>query len=209
MPPFLTLCLAENAPHRATNLTTQETRKWKGTFLASGLSRFLAGGYVSQEGSQGVPGGFTVFMFHPWSPFTNRLSTESIVKGKSGIRECFQLEADNEALTFYQKKEFFIPTSKNKLKIVLQTWHDLLVHLPVNTRSIAVEGIALILDQFDDHYQVIQEMFASTADFGLTVLVILDKHLKKFFDMVSDMEGMTKASSRQPDFLWRQATEFS
>ena len=71
-----------------------------------------------------------------------------------------------------------------------------------------MEGIATILHHFDDHFQVIQEMFASTADFGLRVLVVLDNHLKKFFEMVSDMEDMTKASSRQRDFLWCQATEF-
>ena len=207
MSPFLTLCLAEKAPQRATNLITQETRKWKGTFSASGLSRFLAGGYVSQEGSQGEPGGFTVFMFRPRSPFTTGASTESVVQGKSRIREFFDLEADEETLTFYQKKEFFIPTSENELKIVLQTWHDLLVLLTVE-KSIAVEGLATILEQFDDHYQVIQEMFASTADFGLTVLVILDNHMQKFFEMVSDLEDMTKASSRQRDFLWNQANEF-
>ena len=51
-------------------------------------------------------------------------------------------------------------------------------------------------------------MFASTDDFGLTVLVILDNHLQKFFEMVSNMEDMTKASSRQRDFLWRQANGF-
>ena len=145
---------------------------------------------------------------YPRSPFSAVTSTESIVQGKSRIREFFDLEADEITLTFYQKKEFFIlPTSKNELKIILQTWHDLLVLLTVE-RSIAVEGIAIILEQFDNHYQVIQEMFASTADFGLTVLVILDNHLQKFFEMVSDMEDMTKASSRQRDFLWRQANEF-
>ena len=53
--------------------------------------------------------------------------------------------------------------------------------------------------------QVIQEMFASTANFGLTVLVILDSHLQKFFEMVSEIDDMTKASSHQWDFLWQQA----
>ena len=139
-----------------------------------------------------------VFIFYPRSPFTNGLSTGSTVKGKSRIRKFFELEADEETPTFYQKREFFITTSKNELKIVLQTWHDLLVLLTVN-RSIATKGIALILDQFDDHYHVIQEMFASTADFGLTVLVILDNHLQKFFEMVLDMEDMTKATSHQRD----------
>ena len=87
MSPFLTVCLAEKASQRATNLITQETRKWKGTFSASGLSRFLAGGYVSQEGSQGEPGRFPVFMFHPRSPFTSGASTESVVQGKSRIAD--------------------------------------------------------------------------------------------------------------------------
>ena len=76
-------------------------------------------------------------------------------------------------------------------------------------KSIAVEGITTILDQFENHYQVIQEMFASTADFRLTVLlVILHNHMQKFFEMVSDIEDMTKASSCQRDFLWNQANEF-
>jgi hypothetical protein len=204
---FLASCLAEKTPLRATNLIAHESRKWKGTFSASGLTRFLAGGYISQEGSQGEPGGFTVFMFHPRSPLTKGTSTESAIKGRGRIREFFALEADEDTLKFYQKKEFFIPTSENELKIVLQTWHDLLVLMTVKD-SIATEGLSLILEHYDDHYQVIQEMFASSADFGLTVLVILDNQLQKFFEMVSDMHDVAKASSRQRDFLWRQATEF-
>jgi hypothetical protein len=64
------------------------------------------------------------------------------------------------------------------------------------------------LEQFDDHYEGIQEMFASSPDFGLTVLVILDNHLQKFFEMVSEMADVTQASSRERDFLWRHATKF-
>ena len=94
-------------------------------------------------------------MLHPRSPFSTGTSAESAVQGKGRIREFFDLEADEETISFYQKKEFFIPTSENELKIVLQTWHDLLVLLTVE-RSIAVEGIAIILKQFNDHYQVIQ-----------------------------------------------------
>ena len=66
MPTLLTSCLAKKEPqHRAPILIAQESRKWKGTFPAPGLSRFLAGGYISQEGNQGEPEGFTVFLFHP------------------------------------------------------------------------------------------------------------------------------------------------
>ena len=207
MPEFLASCLAEKAPHRATNLITQETLKWKGTFSASGLSRFLSGGYISQEGIQGEPGGFTGFMFHPRSPFSKGSSTESLIKGRGRVREFFDLEADDETLKFYQKKEFFVPTDENELKIVLQTWHDLLVLLTVKD-TIAAEGLSLILSKFDEHYQIIQEMFASSDDFGLTVLVILDNHLQKFFQMVSDMPDVTKAPSHQRDFLWKQASDF-
>ena len=45
-------------------------------------------------------------------------------------------------------------------------------------------------------------MFASIAGFGLTVLVIVDHHLQKFFEVVSNMEDMHKVSSCQQDFLW-------
>ena len=117
MPAFLTLGLAKKAPHRATNLITQESHKWKGTISASGLSRFLAGRCISQEGSQGEPGGFTVFMFQPTrSPFTKGPLPELTIKGRGGVREFFDLKADEDTLKFYQKKEFFVPTSKNKLK---------------------------------------------------------------------------------------------
>jgi hypothetical protein len=204
---FLTWCLAEKMPLRASNLIAHESRKWKGTFSALGLTRCLAGGYISQEGSQGEPDGFTVFMLHPWSPLMKGTWTESAIKGRGRIREFFALDKDEYTLRFYQKKEFFIPASENKLKIVLQTWHDLSVLMTVKD-SIATEGLSLILEHYDEHYQVIQEIFASIADFGLTLLVILDNQLQKFFEMVSDMHDVTQASSRQRDFLWRQATEF-
>jgi hypothetical protein len=186
-------------------LITQETRKWKGTFSASGLSRFLAGGYASQEGSQGEPGGFTAFMFHPKTPNGN--STKSMIKGKGRVREFFSPEGDDETVKFYQKKEFFVPTTENELQIVLQTWHDLLELLTVEG-SIATEGLALTLEKFEGHCQVIQEMFISIEDFGLSVLVILDNQLQKFFEMVSEMDDVKKASSRQQNFLWRQVSDF-
>jgi hypothetical protein len=207
MPAFLIQCLAEKAPHRASNLIAHEARNWKGTFSAAGLSQFLAGGYLSQEGGQGEPGGFTVFMFHPKSPLTKGTSTESVIKGKGRVREYFDLEADEETLKFYQKKEFFVPTSEPELKIVLQTWHDLLVLMTVKD-TIATEGLALILEKYDSYYQVIQEMFASNKDFGLTVLVILDNQLQRFFEMVSEMDDVSQASTRQRDFLWNHAQDF-
>ena len=49
-----------------------------------------------------------------------------------------------------------LPTSKNYLKINLQTWHeDLLILLKVKD-STATQGLAPILEEFDDHYQVVQ-----------------------------------------------------
>ena len=207
MPPFMVSCLAEKTPIRATNLIQQATRKWKGSFSEAGLSRFLAGGYVSQEGSQSEPGGFTAFMFHPRTPLPKGTSTESAIKGRGRIREFLEMEADEETLKFYQKKEFFVPTNEHELKIVLQTWHDLLELLTVKD-TIATEGLSLILDKYDDHYQVIQEMFISIKDYGLTVLVILDNQLQKFFEMVSDMDDVTQASSKERNYLHNKASDF-
>jgi hypothetical protein len=145
-------------------------------------------------------------MFHPRSPLLKGTATESMMQGRGRVREFFDLDPDDETVRFYQKKEFFVPKSENELKIALQTWHDLL-ELLTGQDSIAAEGLALILEKFDDHYEVIQEMFASSSDFGLTVLVILDNHLQLFFEMVSDLNDATQASSRERDFLWRQATK--
>jgi hypothetical protein len=207
MPPFIVSCLAEKTPIRATNLIQQASRKWKGGFSEAGLSRFLAGGYVSQEGHLAEPGGFTGFMFYPKSPLSKGTSTESAIKGRGRIREFLEMDADEETLKFYQKKEFFVPTTEHELKIVLQTWHDLLELLTVKD-TIATEGLALILENYDDHYQVIQEMFTSIKDYGLTVMVILDHHLQKFFDMVSEMDDVTKASPKERHYLLDQARDF-
>ena len=71
---------------------------------------------------------------------------------------------------------------------------------------IATKGLALILEKLDEHYhQVIQEMFASSEDFGLTVLVILDNDIQKCFKVVSEMmKDVTKeGTSCQHDFLWK------
>ena len=92
-------------------------------------------------------------------------STESLIKGRGRVQEFFDLEANNKTLKFCQRKEFFVPTSENKLKIVLQTWHDLLGLLTVRD-SIATKGNSLILDKCNDHFQVIQEMFVSIKDFS-------------------------------------------
>jgi hypothetical protein len=41
-------------------------------------------------------------------------------------------------------------------------------------------------------------MFASVEDFGLSILlVILDNHLQSFFEMISEMEDVTAASSQK------------
>jgi hypothetical protein len=82
-------------------------------------------------------------MFHPKSPLTKGSSVESAVKGKGRIRKFFDLDADDETIKFYQKKDFFAPTNEKHLKMVLQTWHDLLVLLTVKD-TIATEGLALI-----------------------------------------------------------------
>ena len=127
----------------------------------------------------GEPGGFTRFMFRPRSPLNKGSSTESRIKDRGRIREFFDLDLDDETVKFYQKKEFFVPTNKHESHIVLQTWHDLLVLLTTVKNSIAADGLSLILEKFDKHHQVMQEMFASVENFGLTVLVILDNHLER------------------------------
>jgi hypothetical protein len=118
-----------------------------------------------------------------------------------------ELEADKETLKFCQKKEFFVPTAEHELKIVLQTWHDLLELLTIKD-TVGTKGLARILEKHDEHCQVVQEMFTSIKDCGLTVMVILDNHLQKFFEMVSEMDDVTKASSKERNYLHNQASDF-
>jgi hypothetical protein len=54
-------------------------------------------------------------MLHPRSPLAKGTWTELAVKGRGRIREFFALDADEDTLKVYQKKEFFVPTSENEL----------------------------------------------------------------------------------------------
>jgi hypothetical protein len=64
------------------------------------------------------------------------------------------------------------------------------------------------LEIYDDHFQIIQEMFHSIKDCGLTVMVILDNQLQKFFEMVSEMDDVTKAGPKERHYLHNQASDF-
>jgi hypothetical protein len=204
MPEFLKMALAEKTPHKATNLIVSETRNWKGSFSMPGFHRFLANGFLSQEENRSEPGGFTGFMFHPRTLFPSGPSATAVISSKERIREFFDLPTDESTLVYYQKKDFFIPKDDNELKIVIQTWHDLLVLMSVKD-TIAAEGLAHFLDAYDGLYSTIQEMFVSCPNFGLIIVLTLDCHLQSFFEMISELDDVTKATSYQREFLRRRA----
>jgi hypothetical protein len=143
-------------------------------------------------------------MFRPRLLFPSGPSAVALISGKERIREFFDLPTNETTFSYYQNRDFFIPTNDNELKIVLQTWHNLLVLMPVKD-TIAAEGLDHFLEAYDGLYTVIQEMFESCPNFGFIIVLTLDCHLQSFFEMLSELDNVTKASSYQREFLYRRA----
>ena len=65
MSPFMTVLIMTSSPQKAIGLIKVKAGDWEGTFSEGSFHRFLSNGFLSLEASRGIPGGFTVFMFHP------------------------------------------------------------------------------------------------------------------------------------------------
>ena len=201
MTAFMKSVLSEKSPHKATNLILAETRKWKGTFSLAGLYRFFSSGFLSQSSNSSDPGGFTGFMFYPRS-----LGPTPINKDKQRIREFFDLDVDEDTIDHYLKMEYFVPKNENELRIQLETWRDTLAMVTC-VDTVANDGLSHFLERFDDLYSTIQEMFQVVPNFGLLVLLTLDRHLQKFYEMVSEMRVVTNASSYERRYLHNKCDE--
>ena len=65
MSPFMTALIMTSSPQKAIGILKVKSSNWEGTFSDGCFHRFLSHGFLSLEASWGIPGGFTVFMFHP------------------------------------------------------------------------------------------------------------------------------------------------
>ena len=62
----MTALIMTSSPQKDIGVLKVESGDWEGALSKNGcFHRFLSHGFLSLEASWGIPGGFTVFMFHP------------------------------------------------------------------------------------------------------------------------------------------------
>lgn len=202
MSQFMKDVIKEKSPVKATQLIVAQMRRWKGIVSLASLHRFLASGFLSQESNLSEPGGLTGFMFFPRSEMSAGPSGTS--RDKQRIRDYFDLPIEEDCVDYYVKKEYFIPSNVSQLEIVLTAWRDLIELITVKN-SIATAGLHIFLKSFEDLYQILEEMFRVVPNFGLLLILSLDRHLQNFYDMVSEMDDVTAASPYERGYLTRRA----
>jgi hypothetical protein len=202
MSPFMKLVLHEKSPAKATQLIVAQMRKWKGTVSVGALHRFMSSGFLSQEANLSEPGGMTGFMFFPRSEMAS--GAAAINRDKQRIRDYFDLPVEEECVDYYIKKEYFIPRNTHQLEIVLTAWKDLLELCTVEN-SIAVTGLKHLLASLDDLYQILEEMFKVVQNFGLRLILSMDRHLQNFYERISEMKDVSLAPPFDRGYLQRRA----
>jgi hypothetical protein len=202
MSEFMKGVIKEKSPVKATQLILAEMRRWKGIVSLASLHRFLSNGFLSQETNLSEPGGLTGFMFFPRSEMAAGASGAG--RDKQRIRDYFDLPIEDECINYYIKKEYFVPRNTYQLEIVLAAWKDL-IELCTVKGSIATAGLRHFLRNYEDIYQILDEMFRVVPNFGLLLILSLDRHLQNFYDMVSDMPTVSAASPYDRGYLHRRA----
>jgi len=90
------------------------TKDWESTFAKSGFHQFLMTGFVSEEGSMLVLGGFTLFMFYPCH---TTLDQKHLSKSKARIGKLLGADLYKEIINYLMKQHFYIPRMPEELKV--------------------------------------------------------------------------------------------
>jgi predicted RecB family endonuclease len=69
--------------------------------------------------------------------------------------------------------------------------------------AIVVAGLKQFLASLDDLYQILEEMFKVVPNFGLLLILSLDRHLQKLYERVSEMKDVATASPYDRGYLQR------
>ena len=161
-----------------------EAGDWEGTFSEGCCHRFLSNGFLSLEASRGLlPGGFTVFMFHPK---TIDMGTKAYDSTTATLREYFHLDVEDATVAFYAKQGFFHPTNVHDRRIQLETALEML-ELVTCPRSIATEGLHYIVNpkMWRRYSTRIHDRFLTDKSFGSQFLYCVDLTLQTFFDRMA------------------------
>ena len=132
MSPFMTALITTSSPQKAIAVLKVEAGDWEGTFSEGCCHRFLSNGFLSLEASRGIPGGFTVVMFHPK---TIDIGGKAFDTHTATLREYFDLDVEDATIAYYAKQGFFHPTNPHNLRIQLESAMEMLELLTCPTRS--------------------------------------------------------------------------
>lgn len=195
--PFMAGVLKEKSPAKAAHLLMAEMRKWKGGCTEASIHRFLAYGFMAESTSE--PGGLSGLIFGKRSLLSSK-STSAASSERQRVMEYFDCDVEASVIENYLKKEYVIPKDAHQLEIAIETWVSFLELVTVS-RSIATRGLRRFLEGMEEIYPTIEDMFTTSPDFGLKIMLVLDNHLQNFYDMISEARDVSRLRPTDRRFL--------
>jgi hypothetical protein len=182
MSPFMTSLITTSSPQKAIGILKVEAGDWEGTFSDGCFHRFLSNGFLSLEASRGIPGGFTVFMFHPK---TIDMGGKAFDSHTATLREYFDMDVEDATITYYAKQGFFHPKNAHDLRIQLETALEML-ELLTCSNSIVTHGLHYLLNpkMWRRYSTRMHDRFLGDKSFGSQFLYSIDLSLQTFFDRI-------------------------
>ena len=183
MSAFMSSLTKSASPQKAIGILKVEAGDWEGMFSEGCCHRFLSNGFLSLEASRGIPGGFTVFMFHPK---TVDMGGRAFDTSTATLRDYFGMDLEDATVAYYAKQGFFHPTNSHDLRIQLETALEML-ELLTCPNSIATQGLHYIVNpkMWRRYSTRIHDRFLGDKSFGSKFLYSVDLTLQTFFDRVA------------------------
>jgi hypothetical protein len=197
MSPFMIGILKEKSPAKSAHLLMAEMRKWKGGCTEASIHRFLAYGFMAESTSE--PGGLSGLIFGKISLLSAK-ATSAASSERQRVMEYFDCDVETSVIENYLKKEYVIPKDAHQLEIAIETRASFLELVTVK-RTIAARGLRRFLEGLDDIYPTIEDMFVTSPDFGLKIMLVLDDHLQNFYDMVAETRDVSRLGPTDRRFL--------
>jgi hypothetical protein len=196
---FMKSVLGVRSPTAAVNRILSEMRSWQGGVSISGLHRFFANGFMSQENNAADVGGLSIFLCFPKTQDSGPVAFN---QDRAQLCDHLDLDTDEATLKFYLKKEFTVAKDVHKLQIQIETFCNLLELLTCHD-SVVTQGLSVVLREFKSHYTMIQEMLLPR--FRLKFLYSLDRQVQRFLEQVSSLKVVAAAHHSLRQFLIQKA----
>ena len=181
MSPFMFSLIMTSFPQKAIGILKVEAGDWEGTFSDGCFRRFLSKRFLSLEASWGIPGGFTVFMFHPK---TIDMGGKVFDTHTASLREYFDMDVEDTTIAYYGKQGFFHPKNAHDLRIQLETTLEMLELLTCPNSIATPHGLHYLLNpkMWRRYSTRMHDRFLNDKSFGSQFLYSIDLSLQTFFD---------------------------